>query len=162
MRPAPVAAQPATPAPCSAAEYKQFDYWVGEWDVFNPNDQKIGTNRITRVSGSCALLEQWQDARGGSGTSINYYDALDKRWHQVWMGGNGVALQLHGNLVDGAMELSGDERVTPRGKVRDRIRWTLRPDQSVEQLWSNSTDGGVTWTVGFRGIYRRVTTGAHH
>jgi tetratricopeptide (TPR) repeat protein len=25
--------------PCSGAEYRQFDFWLGEWDVFNPNGQ---------------------------------------------------------------------------------------------------------------------------
>jgi hypothetical protein len=148
---------PPPPAPsCATPEYRQFDYWVGEWDVFGANDQKIGTNKITRVSGTCALLEQWQATGGGAGSSINFFDAADKKWHQVWMGGDGVALYLSGNPVEGAMELGGGDRVTPRGTVRDRIRWTLLPDQSVEQLWSISTDAGATWTTGFRGIYRRT------
>jgi hypothetical protein len=147
--------QQAPPPACVTPEYRQFDYWIGEWEVFGANDQKIGTNTIARISGGCALLEQWQAAGGGAGSSINFYDAADKQWHQVWMGGNGVALRLSGGLADGAMTLSGGDRITPQGTVRDRIRWTVLPDSSVEQLWSTSSDSGATWSAGFRGIYRR-------
>jgi hypothetical protein len=59
---------------CSRAEYRQFDFWVGEWGVTTPNGQVAGTNRIRQIDGGCALREEWQGARGGTGTSLNIFD----------------------------------------------------------------------------------------
>jgi hypothetical protein len=34
LRSARVFADPTPPAPCAAPVYRQFDFWVGDWDVF--------------------------------------------------------------------------------------------------------------------------------
>jgi hypothetical protein len=151
---APAAAQ-QTPPGCSSAEQAQFDFWVGSWTVANTDGATIGRNRIEKVSSGCALLESWTDARGVDGHSINFFDPESQTWHQVWMGSNGQPLRLEGRSDrPGRMVLSGP-RPTPQGTVDNRITWTLRDDGSVEQVWETSTDGGATWTVGFRGIYVR-------
>lgn len=75
---APAPAPP--PRPCAAAEFRQFDFWLGQWDVFNPAGQKIGTNSITSIDGGCVLLESWTSARGGTGHSFNFYEPATKRW----------------------------------------------------------------------------------
>lgn len=152
----PGSAQQTSPPPaCTGAEHKQFDFWVGDWNVFNSQGQQIGTNRISRISGGCALLEEWQAGNGPGGRSINFYDAADGQWHQVWVGGDGTVLRIAGALQDGAMRLAGTDRKTPRGTVRDRITWTPQSDGAVEQRWDISTDGGHTWQPGFVGTYRR-------
>lgn len=152
--PAPAQQSPPPPA-CTAPEHKQFDFWAGDWQVFNAQGQQIGTNRISRISGGCALLEEWQAANGPGGKSINFYDAADGRWHQIWVGGDGTVLRIAGSLQEGAMQLMGEDRRTPKGTVRDRITWKPQPDGAVEQRWDLSTDGGSTWTTGFVGYYRR-------
>ena len=151
------AQQPAPPPGCDRAEYRQFDMWLGDWVVLNPAGDTIGTNRIERISDGCALLEQWRDAGGGTGTSINFFEPETGRWNQLWVGGRGMVLRLEGGLSNGAMELAGTSpRTTPRGPVLDRIRWTALEDGSVEQLWLISADDGGTWQESFRGIYRRA------
>ena len=40
-----------TPAPCSTPEYRQFDFWIGDWVVYTPAGQIAGTNKIEQVSG---------------------------------------------------------------------------------------------------------------
>ncbi len=149
------AQQTPPPAACTAPQHQQFDFWVGDWNVFNPKGQQVGTNRISRVSGGCALLEEWQAAQGPGGKSINFFDAADGQWHQIWVGGDGTVLRIAGSLKDGAMRLLGADRKTPQGTVRDRITWTPQPDGAVEQRWEISTDGGSTWTTGFLGKYQR-------
>ena len=151
---APAQQSPPPPA-CTAPVHKQFDFWAGDWNVFNVQGKQIGSNRISPVSGGCALLEEWQAANGPGGKSINFYDAADGQWHQVWVGGDGTVLRIAGSLKDGAMQLTGADRKTPKGTVRDRITWTPQPDGAVEQRWDLSTDGGATWTTGFVGYYRR-------
>jgi hypothetical protein len=36
----------ARPRPCTAPLHRQFDFWVGAWDVIGANGQFAGTNRI--------------------------------------------------------------------------------------------------------------------
>ena len=61
--------------PCSAPENRQFDFWLGEWDVTTPDGKLAGTNRITRILSGCALREEWSGAGGIRGTSLNVFDA---------------------------------------------------------------------------------------
>ena len=37
--------------PCSGEEYNQFDFWVGDWEVFNPEGQKVGENKVEKILG---------------------------------------------------------------------------------------------------------------
>ena len=155
--PAPTTAQPAPtpPPPCSEPEYRQFDFWVGDWDVWTPKGGLAGTNRIDRILGGCVLQENWKGARGLTGTSFNTYDPGDKKWHQTWVDDQGTLLLLAGEFKDGKMVLSGD---TPaHGTMKpaiQRITWSPLPDGSVRQLWESSEDAGKTWTIAFDGYYR--------
>jgi hypothetical protein len=150
-------AQSTTPGrPCDRPEYRQFDFWIGDWEVSLPNGNAAGSNRIQSITAGCALREEWTGTGGFTGTSLNGFDAGSGRWHQTWIGSDGMVLMLDGGLRDGAMELSG---VTSRNgaKTLHRIRWTPLPGTppTVRQLWESSTDGGKTWTVAFDGLYRK-------
>jgi len=65
-----------TSAPCMAQpEYSQFDFWVGDWEVRNPQGQIVGSSSIQKVVNGCVILENWTSASGGTGKSLNYYNA---------------------------------------------------------------------------------------
>jgi hypothetical protein len=155
-------AQSASPsnarqAPCSRPEHRQFDFWIGEWDVTLPNGRSAGINRIRSIDGGCALQEEWRGAAGGTGTSLNFYDVSTGRWRQTWVGSDGLLLQLDGGMKDGSMELAGST-VGPDGtRTLHRIRWTPAGEAPprVRQLWESSTDGGRNWSVVFDGMYTR-------
>ena len=85
------AAPPATP-PCQAAEQRQFDFWVGRWDVFSPDGKKAGENSIELIDSACVLLERWRGGGGFSGTSLNSWDRASQRWHQHWVDNQGLSL----------------------------------------------------------------------
>ena len=56
-------AQAAAPQrPCTKPLHRQFDFWVGLWDVTDPSGKFAGTNRIELVDGGCALFESWSSA----------------------------------------------------------------------------------------------------
>ncbi len=146
--------------PCSGPEYRQFDFWLGEWDVFNPAGQKIGTNRISAMNDGCVLFEDWRDARGGTGNSFNFYETKTKRWHQFWVNSNGNAaplsataagtpMPMSGGLVDGAMRLQSPPGVKPL----NRWTWSKLEGGKVRQHAEQSNDDGATWTTVFDGIY---------
>ena len=141
-------------ASCTALEYRQFDFWLGDWEVRRPDGRLAGTNRVTSEFGGCVLQEHYDTERGYSGSSFNIYDAGRKRWHQTWVDTSGLLLELDGGLVDGSMILEG-ETVGPYGVVtRHRITWTPNADGSVRQLWE-SREGSDEWTVTFDGLYTR-------
>jgi hypothetical protein len=148
---------PAPPSqpPCSAPENRQFDFWIGSWNVENPKGQFVGTNEITSILSGCALEENWKGAKGLVGTSYNTYDPLTRKWHQTWIDSSGSLLLLDGGLVDGKMVLTGTQPDSSGGTLQHRITWTPIDSESVRQFWESSTDGGKTWTVAFDGLYRR-------
>lgn len=157
---APASAQQGqAPPTCDSEQHRQFDYWVGDWEVFNPQGQKVGENNVTLIQNDCVVHEDWHGAGGGTGESFNIYDRTRDVWHQTWVSGVGVLLVLEGGLNDdGAMVLQG-ESITRQGPVRDRITWSKEGDGRVRQLWERSSDGGATWTVVFNGMYVRKDSG---
>ena len=89
---------PRPPRRCAAPEFHQFDFWIGDWEVQNPDGSKAGSNRIEPILGGCALQENWSGAGGGSGKSYNMYDRRRKVWHQTWVDAQGNMLQLDGSF----------------------------------------------------------------
>ncbi len=150
--PAPAA---ATASPCEAPEFRQFDFWQGEWDV-TAQGKPAGRSRVQAILGGCVLLENWRGASGSEGKSFNTYNVTTKHWEQYWVDGTGTPLHLSGGLVDGAMVLEGQRPGANGGTQTDRITWTPNADGSVRQHWETSTDGGKTWTTSFDGLYRRI------
>jgi hypothetical protein len=155
---APASSPAPAPAPCTAPEYRQFDFWIGNWDVRDPSGQVVGTNRITREYDGCVLQEHWE-ARGPvkqTGSSFNTYSVPGKHWHQTWVDSTGGLLLLDGGLQDGSMLLTAEMPArVGTGMVRHRIRFTPRPDGTVRQFWEVSRDGGSTWTANLDRIYVR-------
>ena len=141
------------PVPCSSSEYRQFDFWLGEWEVTDKDGKLLGHNRITSILGGCVLEENWESADGSGGTSYNIYDRGRKVWHQTWVDGSGLLLTIEGGLKDGSMVLEGVTRV-PSGDVRQRITWTVLPDGRVRQFWESATEGGE-FKAAFEGFYAK-------
>ena len=144
----------STPQPCRSAEHRQFDFWIGEWNVHGPKGKLAGTNSIKKEYGGCVLHERYDTGRGYSGESFNIYDASRKVWHQTWVDSGGLLLLLEGGLVDGNMVLQGKSIGTDGKESSQRITWTPNADGSVRQLWE-STDSKGDWTVAFDGKYTR-------
>ena len=80
-------ASPAAPrtVACAAAENRQFDFWIGDWDVTSADGKLAGTNLIRPILGACVLHETWQGGADFMGMSFNSYDAPRKLWHQTWV-----------------------------------------------------------------------------
>lgn len=152
--PTAVVAQNAPQSNCSSPEYRQFDFWAGDWEVHNAAGKLAGTNTITTMLNGCVLHEQWVGVGGSVGESFNIYDQRTGTWHQTWVDNSGLLLRLDGQLEGGAMVLRGELKA-PDGTMRHhRLTWTPNDDGSVRQHWENSTDG-ESWGTLFDGTYRR-------
>ncbi len=142
--------------PCATEEYRQFDFWLGAWNVVGPQGQQLGTNTITETLDGCMLIENWTSASGGQeGMSINYYDRDVGTWTQIFRDNSGNIAQwptLEGNLVDGSMVLES----SPDAQPRTRWIWTKQDDGRVRQMAESSSDGGETWTVVWDSYYELI------
>jgi hypothetical protein len=150
-----MAQSPPSPPACSAAEHRQFDFWIGRWEVFTPDGKKAGNNTIEAIDGGCALIERWQGGGGFTGTSLNSWDPQARQWRQHWIDNQGGLLRLAGALEGGRMVLAATEAdpMKPGATLRQRISWALQPDGAVRQHWETSQDEGVTWATSFDGRY---------
>lgn len=141
--------------PCeSDSNYRHFDFWIGEWEVY-ARGKKAGVNSITLAEGGCALHESYTTPTGYSGQSINYYSRKDQKWHQVWVDSNGGVLEYVETDRGPGMLQFECEYLNRNGELlRSRLTFTANADGTVRQLFEDSKDEGKTWTPGFDGLYQ--------
>jgi hypothetical protein len=147
------AAAQATPS-CSDEKSHQFDFWIGEWEVYSGEDL-AGHNRIEPILDGCVLQESWTGASGSAGSSFNFYDPQSGTWRQFWVWRNGTTLELEGTYADGRMVLEGQSQAQDGSSLHNRITWYDNEDGSVRQHWEISRDSGETWSTAFDGLYRK-------
>ena len=140
--------------PCKARpEFRQFDFWVGEWMPQNAQGVTVGTSSIQLILGSCIIFENWETPVS-AGKSFNLYDTRDGKWHQTWVDRKGSMTHYTGGLVDDKMVLASES--TQNGKkTLARMTYTKLANGDVGQHGENSTDDGKTWTTSFDFIYVR-------
>jgi hypothetical protein len=145
--------------PCTTPEYRQFDFWIGDWDV-QVQGQPAGHNLVTREQDGCLLIEHWQASTGGqTGTSFNYYDVRDKKWHQLYLdnsGNAGAFPAMAGTLIGEKMVLITDTKVNPVS----RWTWYVVAPGKVRQMAEQSTDGQKTWNITWDSIYVKTAQSA--
>lgn len=142
-------------ADCSAPEYHALDFWVGSWDVAEPDGSFDGDNVIAPVLAGCALRESWTDGRGWRGESFFFYDRARRRWRQVWVTSEGAWKEkLQVDAPEGAVRFQGEVPLPTGGVALDRTTLNRLPDGRVRQLIESSLDGGATWRS-WEGIYQR-------
>ncbi len=140
--------------PCKASpEFRQFDFWIGEWDVKNPQGVPSGSSSIQLILGQCTIFENWSGG-GSNGKSFNIYDTNDKKWHQTYVDDKGTFSHYVGGLVDGKMVVVADTVVAGK-KTWAKMTFSKMPNGDVRQFGENSTDDGKTWVASFDLIYSR-------
>jgi hypothetical protein len=61
----------AHPGSCGAAQYRQFDFWIGDWDAFDPDGANSAHVQVTPILDGCVLQEIYEGANGANGRSSN-------------------------------------------------------------------------------------------
>lgn len=148
-----LACMPAFAAPCEAPAHRQFDFWLGSWEVVTPDGRLAGHNTITVEYGGCVLHERYTTPTGYTGESLNAYDSGRGIWHQTWVDNAGTLLLLEGGLDGADMVLEGSVTDAQGSVTRHRIRWTPNADGTVRQHWQ-SADASGDWQTLFDGLYR--------
>ena len=148
------------PPPCSAAEYRALDFWVGEWDLsFTQADGRPGhaTNRITRDEfGSCVISEHFEQADiAYVGTSHSIYDRLRRKWVQTWVDSQGAYIMLAGGPVERQPYSFELVTIEPRGQppTHSRMIWEKVTADSLTWRWQQRQPDGTyrdAWVIDYK------------
>ena len=151
------AAAAETPKRCDDAEYRRFDFWIGDWDTFDlpitPASKSIARNRVDAILDGCVIREDYDQFDGHRGQSFTIYDAQRKVWHQSWVTNRGELLILEGTRSGGRITLEG-EQIDAKGRHRVRTSWEPQGDD-VRETATASEDGGKSWKPVFDILFRR-------
>jgi hypothetical protein len=153
----------AQKTPCTTdATYRQFDFWIGEWEVYGKNGKKAGDSKIDLILDSCIILENWKSANPVNGVyyagkSFNAYNSVTKQWQQTWVDNVGGTIEFsEGHYETDKMIFK--TKPFPLNKDTMAIRrltfFNLGKDK-VRQYSELSKDDNKTWTPEYDLEYRR-------
>lgn len=150
------------PPPCSSEQAKQFDFWLGTWDLewvdAKGNKQK-GTNTINKILGGCVIEENF--STGGTqpylGKSHSLYDVKSGLWKQTWVDSGGAYIDLTGEFKDGKMTLRRETTDAKGSKTLFRMIFSNIKNDSFLWDWESSADGGKTWKTNWQINYKKRT-----
>lgn len=138
--------------PCKASpKFREFDFWIGEWDAKNVQGVTVGSSSIQLILGQCVIFENWSTPVS-SGKSFNIFDTNDGKWNQNWVDDRGRTVHYVGEIKDGKM-VYVSESVRNGVKTLNKMTFGKLPNGDVRQHGESSTDDGKTWTTTFDFTY---------
>jgi uncharacterized protein DUF1579 len=146
---------------CAAPQQKQFDFWVGEWELTwpaqNGGPAGRGTNSIQRILDGCVVQESFLDQGPTNlrGTSVSTFDPRTGQWKQTWVDNQGAYLDFAGEFKDGQMILQREAMGPSGGKFLQRMVWKNIAANEFDWSWEASHDAGKTWQVQWPIHYKR-------
>ena len=155
---------PPPPPNCAAAEHHALDFWIGEWDAFRADNNRLsGRSSITASDDGCVINEHWTSTGAPfaySGRSLNMYDRIGRHWQQYWADSTGAYIYFTGGVIaQGAVQMStpSPSPTGANGAMQwQRVTFTPNGDGTLTQQGDTSPDG-QTWTLSYRLIYRHHT-----
>ena len=141
--------------PCEQEEARQFDFWLGDWNLTWENDGK-GTNRITKKLDGCVIHENFDGTPAISlkSISVSTFDVQSGQWKQTWVDNWGGYLDLVGGMVDGKMILARDTIIEGKPVKQRMVFYNIAEDE-LDWNWERSDDNGETWKVLWKIHYER-------
>ena len=150
-------ARAATSFGCSAPEYRQLDFWLGDWDTFEvvgDTTTSIARARVDLIAGGCAVHELYEQTDGLIGDSILSFDPVRKVWQQTWVNNGGGLMVLTGAFKDGAVTLEGEAHTGSGKNLPHRITWKAE-GSGVRETAVMSKDGGKTWEPALDVLFKK-------
>jgi len=150
-------------SPCTSMPvYRQFDFWLGEWEAFEPKGTKSGDSKISHILDSCIILEEWtsQQKTGNlvyAGKSFNTYNAVTNQWQQTWVDNSGGTIEyLEGKAGDGNIIFMTRPFAFNKDTMAIRkLSFNKLSADKVRQHGEISKDNGTSWKTEFDLEYRR-------
>jgi hypothetical protein len=143
---------PAIEAPCETPQNHQFDFWVGDWQVFDAtNNQLVGFDRVEKHSRGCIVQENLTMTsdlyrRPGvpyrmAGIAVNRFDG--EAWLQLWADDTWGAIVMRGKPdANGSMVFTS---IIPSRNRDLRVVYEKNPDGTVRTLQYVAPAGSDKW-----------------
>lgn len=148
--------------PCSSPAYRQFDFWLGEWEAFGPDGQKAGESKISLILDSCIILEEWTSASISqgiryAGKSFNTWNAATKQWQQTWVDNvGGTNEYLIGKFENNQIIYTSSPFPISKDTMAIRkMTFTNLNTVTLRQHGEISKDNGLSWATEYDLEYRR-------
>ena len=142
---------PIKPSPgCNVPDYRQLDFWLGDWDTFDPGDSATSVARahVDLIAAGCAVHELYEQTDGLVGDSILSFDPVRKLWQQTWVTNYGSLMVIAGGFKEGVLTLEGTMHFRNGTSLPQRVTWKAA-DGGVRESSVVSKDGGKTWEPAF-------------
>ncbi|MBS1515835.1 MAG: tetratricopeptide repeat protein [Bacteroidetes bacterium] len=142
--------------PCRYNErLNEFEFWVGEWNVYTTLGNKAGESKIEKILNDCVILENWTNAGGRKGKSFNMINSNTGDWEQTWVDDSGNTTEFKkGKLEGNALSLMAEIKDAENKKQYYRMTFFKNPDGTVRQLGETSYDN-KEWQVSYDLLYKR-------
>jgi hypothetical protein len=164
---APAPAAPTIVAACNTPEHRQFDFWIGDWDVrvrarTAPDKEDWGeakgTQHIEALLGGCAIAEHF--AADGppapwAGKSYSAFQPKLGKWRQTWVDDQGSYIALTGGVEAGVMTLYGEPRTANDKTIQMRMVFQNVTKSSLHWEWQRTEDNWATSVAMMTIDYRR-------
>lgn len=157
-----ITAAQAQKLPCSNPVYRQFDFWIGEWEAFGPDGKKAGDSKISLILDSCIIFEEWtsaslQQGLRYAGKSFNTYNATTKQWQQTWVDNvGGTNEYLRGKFENNQIiYYSTSFKISKDTMAIRKMTFTNLSADKLRQHGEISKDNSTTWSTEYDLEYRR-------
>jgi len=137
-----------------ADELQQFDFWLGDWDVYD-EDKRIAFSRIEKITNGHIIFENYEQEDDYSGKSISYYDPYLKKWRQNWVDSLGTVGDFVGECKDDIMRYEGESHLVDGRRIMRLMIVSRLNENQVRQYSERSDDEGKTWKQAYDFIYKR-------
>jgi len=147
---------PLLVAGCTTPEYRQLDFWLGDWDAFDSDEPShvIARTHVELIAGGCAVHELYEQADGLIGDSILSFDAVRKSWQQTWVTNRGSLMAIFGNFKEGVLVMQGEVHLKDGRSLLQRITWKTE-GSDVRESAVMSKDIGKTWQPAFDVLFKK-------
>jgi len=147
------AAVAASAVACQMAEYRQLDFWVGDWALSWDNGDGTmgaGTNIISREGhGDCVITEKFDGSPSIplKGLSVSTYSKPHKLWRQTWVDNQGGYFALTGGVQEDGTFILNMERLGDKGPFsrmvfedikRDSLVWRWQGKKLETDEWADA------------------------
>jgi hypothetical protein len=149
-------------AACQDSSQRQFDFWIGDWDVVNRQRRPQGTrwgvtgratDRVHAVAGGCGIVEHWRGTTAMGqvlGYSLRAWNSAKGRWDLVllWPRPNQPRFfTLEGAFRHGRGEFFRTVSDTAGNPVQ--VRFTFSDITPTSLRWNDgiSRDGARSWST---------------
>jgi hypothetical protein len=148
--------------PCSNPVYRQFDFWIGEWEAFGTDGKKAGDSKISLILDSCIIFEEWtsaslQQGLRYAGKSFNTYNAATGQWQQTWVDNvGGTNEYMLGKFENNQLIYTSTAfKFSKDTMALRKMTFTNKGIDKLRQHGEISKDNGATWSTEYDLEYRR-------